>query len=168
MFEFIKPLNPEKDDRWLASVMATQDGLEPWSTKNGKLIIHLKDDSELDLFGCRFVCPGTASPLVHNRNPASFCYSGYLENEFGVSHILYSSTDSLRFMGRRNYSLARSLALSRKKLAQTLDRVMHQKSNSAIMKAMLLGQKQNLDENQKTSFRNAGVFFFFLFSGLYF
>ena len=166
-FECIKPIKENDPRNWLIKVIAIQNKNNEWVSRSGKLILYLDSDINLDLYGAQFISNDKAMALKFNRNPSAFCYSTYLKREFGVSHKIFSTQQDLIFVDFKKFSFPKWLAKSRSHLLKTLQICFKKESTKAIMSAMLLGQKQDLNSAQKTDFRNAGVFHLLAVSGLH-
>ncbi len=131
-------------------------GYWTFTSKNQEMVQQLKEGSEICFYG----------KVYHpkkQQNPGGFDYFNYL-NRQGISLGIYAS-EGLEIVGFEKQSFIYSLAGMREKIGNKLDEVMGKES--ALVKTMVLGDKNTLDEEVREDFTTIGLAHILAISGLH-
>ena len=140
--------------------------------KDGNLILYLEDkDKEGFLcymsdvtepkLGSVVTVQGKAMNFRQSRNPGGFDQREY----YRVQRVYYQMKNGRLLTQSGQYSFYReSLYRLRRQLERILDKCMEEQ-DAAVMKAVLLGNKQELDTERSSSIRKAGLHMCWLYRG---
>lgn len=133
----------------------------------GKAIVYVKkEDSLLLNIGQKFICNATLYPLQHVINPNQFDYSSYLKNHQIYGNI-YANSSYFKILKEEentieNYSNKYKIALYKK-----LEKSKLTDTSKAILKAMLLGDRYDINEHTYKNFIASGIVHILAISGLH-
>ena len=131
------------------------------SEEKYKIIVKLKESSAslayLPSIGSHIRVEGKGLVFSRARNPGNFDLAQY-EMIRGIDYEIYDAriieeADTGRKINER---LDESLCLLREKLSENIDSV-YEAEDAAVIKAMLLGDRADLDEDIKSRFRRSGM-----------
>lgn len=135
--------------------------------KSGDVLIQLKSDSPpKGKIGDLIITKSETIEVLPPKNPYQFNYKSYLE-KLGISHVLYLKEDRFieRLTGKQ--SLLKRFDESRKSLVHILDESILNLQARSFIKAILLGDKSELDPLTSDAFRTAGATHVLAVSGLH-
>ncbi len=106
-------------------------------------------------------------PINENRNPHSFDYKSYLSHK-GIYHSTHLSEGNYTIFGKSKVNWPFALINNiRSHIEDSINKNISQPDNKAILKAMLLGDKTELDDDTKESFSETGAIHILAVSGLH-
>ncbi len=131
---------------------------------NGKKVMLYIDDAEYNLpFGCFVKAKGKVKLFSEGRNPGEFDSRNY----YRILKIEYCLTDvQILGIGGEEDGFSEGIYNVRLYLEQVLDNVLRPK-DAGVMKAVLLGNKNGLDEDIKEAFTRNGIIHIMAVSGLH-
>jgi len=134
----------------------------------GKMLLRVaKDTSQLQFHvDEEFVIYSQAQELNAPLNPHEFNYKTYMEN-LGVFHQLSISKNSFKKRLRGNKTIFGIADSFRKKIVTTLKNNGIQGEALAIIQALLLGQRNDIDINTYNNYKEAGAIHILAVSGLH-
>lgn len=131
------------------------------------VLLTLKGHIESKIEGVTLFIKGSPSPIAAPRNPHDFDYQNYMKRK-GVMYQQYVTRDRF-FIKERSHAVSISLYARqvRNKLEAQIKKHIPDTDHEAILLALLLGNKSNLDKEIKKSFNAAGVAHILAVSGLH-
>ncbi len=121
-------------------------------------------DNARDLkIGMRVSVTGKAASASPARNPGSYDFRAYCRAE-GVGGIIYAET--LNIEDQSFFVVREGLKRLRERLEEQFDLIAGEK-DSGILKAVLLGDRTDLDESVYSLYRRSGIAHLFAISGLH-
>ena len=110
----------------------------------------------------KWVIKGEISPIQAPLNPGGFDYKAYLKN-LKIHHQLKGSIDAISAAENTGFSFLKFRAFLLKKLDQSSLKP----TTIALLKTILLGERNSLDHSIRDEFAKAGVVHLFAISGLH-
>lgn len=142
---------------------------EQTSSLNGKVLLYFKKDSirPLPKYGDQIIWKGKLSEIAKPTNPEEFDFKKYLEaSEIYAQAFL--DGDSWTILKVSESQTLRSISIEfREDLLEEIDSWEAPKEVLGISKALLLGYKNDLEENLRNSYSNTGVAHILAVSGLH-
>ncbi|WNH11278.1 ComEC/Rec2 family competence protein [Thalassobellus suaedae] len=135
---------------------------------SGKLLLNIqKDSTQLPLkVDAIFICKSNFKDLIHPLNPHQFDYKNYLEKKY-IYHQLFLSNASLLKVSSHTHTIF-GIANNIRDYINTKLKLYHFEPNElAIINALLLGQRQDINEEVYSSYTNAGAIHILAVSGLH-
>ncbi|GIV58781.1 MAG: DNA internalization-related competence protein ComEC/Rec2 [Rhodothermaceae bacterium] len=146
------------DRRW------TSGGAIP---ATGRVQVNLPPDLAPPPEGSRIRVQGRLEHLPRPRNPADFDYGTYLRRQ-GVSALLdVETTGEITVLAAKPGGLSGWLVAARAYVRATLDRHVPGVQPRAMMQALLLGDRRDLDRNLRANFASTGLMHVLAVSGLH-
>ena len=153
---------------------------DQWQDMDGKILVNIYDSQEGFKIGDRLEIRGFLRPLPEMRNPGEFDYGAYLlrkgilgqmsvrakgnaalaSGENGVCHYLILSRDNIPF-------IKRVASRGRDYMEKIIDLGPYDGGREALLKAMLIGKREDVDEGMKQNFINTGTVHIMAISGLH-
>jgi competence protein ComEC len=135
---------------------------------SSETIIVLKSNSVPNGFpGDFLLTKRNSNGIKPSLNPMQFDYKAYLELQ-GISNSLYLENDNYIFISNHNlFSPIRFFAKIKKNLLALLDSFPLNASSRAFIKALVFGDKSELDSDISTAFASAGAMHVLAVSGLH-
>ncbi|MCX6235576.1 MAG: ComEC/Rec2 family competence protein [Bacteroidetes bacterium] len=164
-----EPLS-EKEKSYSArmKVWAARDTAE-WSAATGTIIVYLQKDSlsEDVRYGDVIIFRKKVSLITPPANPSQFNYKKYLANK-GIYHSAFVSSGSWKLLDSNRGKPVRAFANAlREKIMITLRRTFTDKDEFAVVTALLIGAKDDLDADLQQDFAAAGVLHILVVSGMH-
>ena len=135
---------------------------------NGNIILYTKKIYEKYRYGDKIQVRGSLITPTGKRNPGQFDYRQYLINQniFYVSQV--SQSDSIRILanGRGNWFI-KTIIIPLREYCQHLFSTYIDEETAGLMMALILGEKQNLDQEMIQNFKTVGVVHVLAISGLH-
>ncbi len=134
----------------------------------GRILLKTKKLRQRYFYGMRLIIRGRIELPPTERNPGQFDYRQYLAQN-DISHLmLINSSDSIEILTTNDGNIFRSyLTEPVKTYCQKIFYNHLQQSSAAIMNALILGEKQNLDRTTIENFQQVGVVHVLAISGLH-
>ncbi len=136
----------------------------------GTVLLYIQKDTlskHLDLTGNRFVTYAVMTPLQKSLNPHQFDYANYLRNQ-GVYHQIRLGARELISVPQASSTTLRAHSCNlRNFLIQELEKQPFSREVLVIVKALLLGQRQDIDADTYQNYVNAGAIHILAVSGLH-
>lgn len=134
----------------------------------GKALVYIEKTEEsrsieygdVILSNCKF------NEIKTNGNPYEFNYSSYLEKQ-NIHYQSYLGKDSWTKMANDGNGIKKGILDLRTTLSSILDNSGMKPENLMVAKALILGEKNDLDENTRSSFATAGAMHILAVSGLH-
>lgn len=136
---------------------------------SGKIHLYVKKDSALSRFnyGERLLISGHLYPIASPGNPHEFNYPSYLKKQQVFAHTFLNQSQLKQIgIAPPSHIVARAFQL-RQYCNQIIDRLVPQTRENAILKAILLGIKDHLDNDIKKAYSSAGAMHVLAVSGLH-
>lgn len=142
---------------------------QDWIKTSGKAMVYLRyneGDTHLS-YGDEIMVKGFPGLVEKSRNPYEFDYRQYLAYN-NIHHQDFVNRNKWTISNRASgFSLVGISIKIRNKLEQVLARYIHQPEELAIAKALILGNKEDLDKSTKETFATAGAMHVLAVSGLH-
>jgi len=139
-----------------------------WACSTGKVILYLTKKSEIKLkYGDQLLISGSPQIIPGPANPNEFDYKSYLayRNIYHRQFIDYKQV--LTFGYDPPYSLlARALHL-RNRFSKIIEQTISSAREQSVAKAIILGDRQQLEPELKSAYGNAGIMHILAVSGLH-
>jgi len=135
---------------------------------SGKLLLTIQKDSLYDSFSADDVLLiyGFIEPINEPQNPGQFNYKNYLENK-GVYGQLNTSSKNILLLKESTPSLFGRAQKTQKYLTKKLDNTSLKEESKSIIKALILGDRSNVETNLYEAYANAGAIHILAVSGLH-
>ena len=131
---------------------------------SGLALLQLKPSSSLSI-GENYMTLGMLRPIPKARNPGGFDFSNFMKKK-GVLLQLHSHNHELTFI-HKTPSL-RGYAISiREQLLQHVDKLGMRKQSQAVLQALVLGDRSELDAHLQEEYAKAGAVHLLAISGLH-
>jgi competence protein ComEC len=160
----------EKENSYLLKVklhsIHNRNGTSPL---NGSMLLYNKKDSSVNSFLPGDILMIKCSPIeITNRgNPYEFDYRFFMENH-GIKHYAFTSEKEISIIQKpENRKIIHRALIIREKIIDMYRQRGITGNNLAIISAVILGQKNMLDQEQKQNFIRAGVMHIMAVSGLH-
>lgn len=132
----------------------------------GKLLVYFsKKNPDSLVIGDLVSFKSELKPILKNYNPDTFDYSKYMENQNVFHQIKCFSIDY--FIGNKVKNFTFYINELRQKLVHSFDTHHFSIRTKSIINALLLGQKQQIDNETLNDYKNAGVVHILAISGLH-
>lgn len=134
---------------------------------NGKVLVNFSkknNEKTLDV-GQKVVAYCQLKSLIKPNNPNQFDYANYLEKK-DVFHQIYLENENFRVIGF-DKNAAYHINLIRVKIIESFEQNKINNESLSILKALLLGQRQDLEENTIQQYSMAGAIHILAISGLH-
>jgi len=162
------PVEKANSYKAVATVRAVNRGSKNFST-SGDLIIYFKKDSsvaELDE-GSQLIISKSLQEIKNAGNPGGFDYRRYSIFQ-GITHQVHLKPGEFVVLNEKNKSFwAGFLNSIRKKTLDILRDNIPGEKESGLAEALLIGYKDDLDQNLVQSYTNTGVVHIIAISGLH-
>ncbi|WP_083702064.1 ComEC/Rec2 family competence protein [Mangrovimonas sp. DI 80] len=134
----------------------------------GKALLNIEIDSLSSPFKVDdiIVTQSTLKDIIPPLNPNQFDYTAYLEKQY-IYHQLFTNNQEIFTLNSKPYTLLGYAASIREHILSKLNNIHLEKDDFAILSALLLGQRQNIDPITYEQFSNAGVIHILAISGLH-
>lgn len=138
-----------------------------WFKARGKVLVYLQKTDNQPEFGDQLLIMGQPRTIASPRNPHEFDYRRYLANK-GIYHSHWvDSTDWLVMAEAGGFDLPRQANLTRKYLEKIFEESLAEPGAAGVLKALVLGEKEDLDPETREIFARAGVMHVLAVSGLH-
>ena len=139
-----------------------------WQKASGKVLIYIKPkDTTLMMFGDKLLIKGSPFRVQEPRNPHEFNYRKYLETK-QIYHQQFVDTANWLFIESPNeVSLQGYASRMRQLLENQLAEHIEDPEALAIIKALVLGIKEDLSNETRKEFAQAGAMHVLAVSGLH-
>ena len=151
-----------------AKIIARRDA-EGWKDSKGGLVLYIKNEGTENDFaaGSYLLIKAQPDPVPEPLNPAVFNFKEYLAAK-GVNYQVFVDADNVRHISQEPKSkLTVWSGLVRKKAGATLEKYLAGRQEADIVKAMVLGVRESLDEEIMQAYATAGVMHVLAVSGLH-
>jgi competence protein ComEC len=133
----------------------------------GDVLLRLKTTTPPDgSIGDQLITNNQLQEIQLPKNPLQFDYKNYLANE-GISYTIYLKEDEFILFIKAQKNFIQGLIRSRDLFGQLLDESPLEKEVRSFIKAILLGDKSELDPLTSKAFKTAGVTHVLAVSGLH-
>ena len=135
----------------------------------GKINFFVKKDTDQNYlkYGDRVITYGKIYPLRNPGNPNTFNYKEYLKTQNIYGHSFVKSQDIKVLSNKPPNFLFNWAYQLRQAGTKIIDKNIPQSRESGIIKALLLGIKDHLDNDIKASYSSAGILHILAVSGLH-
>lgn len=159
--EVIKPGNYHEK----YSIDILQINQEPFV---GKALLNVKKDSLFNPYQVDEILATKSSleDLSHPLNPNQFDYKSYLKNQY-IYHQIYTDNQQLLIVSSHTHTVIGYAARMRKHINLKLRDYHFRPDELAIINALLLGQRQDIDQEIYNNYSKAGVIHILAVSGLH-
>ena len=149
--------------RYVAQV-AQIDGVP----SRGNVLLNVEKDSLKTTFNTddSIVLPAVFTPLKPPLNPHQFNYKQYLARQ-SIHQQVFLKKDRYLLLSKGRFSLRGFSARIRSKINKALQKHPFSKNTLAVMNALLLGQRQDLSNELRNKYENAGAIHILAVSGLH-
>lgn len=129
----------------------------------GKILFYTSDNSFYSI-GSQIRGQGKLKLLRHATNPGQFDEYSYYKS-ININSKITGTIEEIDNSKASSYKTF--LSRLRRNLSEVIDKSDLNSKESGIVKAMLLGEKTELDEEEKTLYKNAGIIHLISISGLH-
>ena len=135
----------------------------------GKVMLYIPKDSTLVLpeIGDRIITKQEIRQINPPKNPYEFDYAKYLYNNRIIGNVYLKSNDYLIIGQSSGFKLKRLFNNWKQKITQIINKQPMSKDTKALLQALLLGEKSNLDPEIKQAYVSAGAMHVLAVSGLH-
>ncbi len=135
---------------------------------SGKLLLNLRKDSLNNLYnvGDVLVCYSELKDIKSPLNPNQFDYKSYLKRQY-IYHQLYAEAGTLIKLEHKSHSIFSKADQLRKRINKNLKTHQFREKELAIINALLLGQRQDIDRETYNNYVDAGAIHILAISGLH-
>ncbi|GAB1855426.1 ComEC/Rec2 family competence protein [Flavobacteriaceae bacterium MHTCC 0001] len=134
----------------------------------GKSLLNVKKDSSFKPLNIdeTFLVKTEFKNLIHPLNPGQFNYKTYLEKQY-IYHQFFIRNDAIFHLNLHKATIFGLANRIRTHINRKLKRYNFAPDELAIINALLLGQRQNINEDIYKSYTNAGAIHILAVSGLH-
>ncbi len=135
---------------------------------NGTLLLYLPKTIVLPkpVIGSKILIYDSVSSLPKNRNPFQFNYADYMDKR-NVFHQMYLNRDNFIVIGHSNTITSR-IAAYRDRLLEGFEKHHFKPETQHIINALVLGQRQDMDNQTVSAYADAGLHIALLYGILLF
>ena len=157
----------EKGDFYQATIALVNAKNEEWSPAKGKVNLYVRAEKPPFAYGDELLVQGTPQLVSGPKNPEEFNYKRYL-SFLNVFHQHFADSSSVVVLSSNhgNSLIASSLKL-REHFSALLKQYVHGNKELAIANALLLGNKDELDDEIKNTYAASGAMHVLAVSGLH-
>ena len=159
----------KKHKKCIANILSSQRNDSIFIKSKGKLLVYFANaakDSSIKV-GQEYLVKGKLSNLSTVTNPHAFDYGKYLKRE-GIYHQLFIKEDAYKFFRINEKSKLHAWILHLQNTASNIFRKNFPiQSNQALVNAMVLGNRDELSQDQKQLFIDTGAIHVLAVSGLH-
>lgn len=138
-----------------------------WKSNTQKINLYVKSGKMPFAYGDEIIVKGTPVDIKGPQNPDEFNYKRYL-SFLNIHQQHFIDSSSLKIISARNgNSLIAASLRQRTKFASLLEKHIKQPKELAIAKALLLGNKSELDDDIKNTYAASGAMHVLAVSGLH-
>ncbi|MGS2740377.1 ComEC/Rec2 family competence protein [Sinomicrobium sp. M5D2P17] len=135
---------------------------------SGKVLLHLSRDSTTKelVAGSEYCAKTTFHDILPPRNPHQFHYKNYLRRQYVYHNLSLKPGELYRIpgSGENLYTYAEQI---RNKISKALEQYSFPEESIAVIRALLLGQKQDIPEDIYEDYAAAGALHILAISGLH-
>lgn len=128
----------------------------------GQLLVYLSDTAGYPV-GTDLSLSGTLYPVEEPTNPGQFNSRLYYQGK-GISYTFYAEKVSVHSV--HPSFIKEKLTCAKEKIARVYERVLNER-DSALLQSMVLGMRENLDEDTKNFYQKNGIAHLLAISGLH-
>ena len=134
----------------------------------GSVLLNVEKDSLKTTFNVddSILVSADFTSLKPPLNPHQFHYKQYLARQ-GIHQQVFLKKDRYQLLGKGRFSLRGFSAIIRAKINTALQKQAFSKNTLAVMNALLLGQRQDLSNELRNAYTNAGAIHILAVSGLH-
>lgn len=149
-------------DKYLFEVSKINDRVA-----NGTLLLYIPKTVALPkpIIGTELTAYTTLSKLPKNKNPYQFDYAAYMEKRNVFYQMQLSETNCI--ITGHSRTITSLIASYRDRLLSGFEKHHFKPEVQAVINALVLGQRQELDKNTSSSYTDAGVAHILAISGLH-
>jgi len=136
---------------------------------SGKIILYFKKDSVIRKigYGSTILFKKSLQEIKNSGNPGGFDYKRYCLFR-GITHQVYLGRDEFELLNKKNEKRLKKFILSiREKVLSILRKNIKGEKELGLAEALLIGYKDDLDQNLVQSYTNTGVVHIIAISGLH-
>ena len=141
---------------------------DQWQDMDGKILVSIKNTADDFKIGDQLEIIGYLRPLPKIRNPGDFDYGAYLSRKGMLGQIYIGQKAKIKILSRNNIHFIKRLASrGRDYMEKIIDLGPYDGGREALLKAMLIGKREDVDETLKQNFINTGTVHIMAISGLH-
>ena len=162
------PKETAKSIKTILEIESEKDSLN-WKAVNTKAIVYLQKDSASRslVYGDKIIFNTYLNEVKNSGNPHEFDYKKYLSNK-GIHFQAYQKTGSWQKIDENNGNLLKLHANKvRTKLLNIYKSYGFEDQEFAVLSALTLGYKNDLDEETKNAYSSSGAMHILAVSGLH-
>jgi competence protein ComEC len=158
-----QPIEKENSYKSLAAVQKRND-----TVTVGETLVYFQKDKHAQnlMYGDVLLIEGQFKVIETDKNPYEFDYARYLRQQ-NIHHQTYLKSDQYMKVGRDKRYLVNTVFSLRSKLEKKLSNSGMNPDNITVAKALLLGDKNDLDQTTQRTFSGAGAMHVLAVSGLH-
>jgi competence protein ComEC len=144
-----------------------------WKKSKGNILLYIKrSEDKIALlkslqYGDKLLIAGSPIPTSPPPNPQQFDFQKYLANQ-QIYHQQFIEVDKFRILGHTSPNWVVELAIQlRKKANLALQNAIHGQAEYAVVSALVLGIKDNLDNAIRSTYSHTGAMHVLAVSGLH-
>jgi len=134
----------------------------------GKSLVYIQKSklSKQLNYGDVIICNTKFNPIIANKNPLEFNYANYLKL-FNIHHQAFITSDNWKKIGEKPNQLFKLTYSISSYLSNIINTSKLTYNNKAIAKALLIGEKEDLDKDILRTYSSAGAMHVLAVSGLH-
>lgn len=142
---------------------------EEWSLKSLKVLAYVEKSEEVRMLapGDKLIIHAKARKFESAGNPGEFNYPRYMSDRRIYGSVYVKNGEWRKTHGKQDYSLSVIPAILRNKAFHYLQKSLGNGNALALTSALLLGERDYIDDEVKSSFANTGVIHIMAVSGLH-
>ncbi len=138
-----------------------------WHQSNGKLLLYIKNLNKQQLeIGDYLHLPATYYKVKQNSNPNTFGFKRYLNN-LGIDHIAHLDQSDIQILKSNSQTILSAAYMLREHCQAILNAQISNKENLAIASAMILGNKDLIQDELYEAYSDSGAIHVLAVSGLH-
>jgi len=138
---------------------------DTWQDMDGKIMVNIYDSQKDFKIGDRLEIKGYLRELPTVRNPGEFDYGAYLLRKGILGQVNIKQS---KILARNNIPFIKRVASrGRDYMEKIIDLGPYDGGREALLKAMLIGKREDVEEGMKQNFINTGTVHIMAISGLH-
>ncbi|MGN6508320.1 MAG: ComEC/Rec2 family competence protein, partial [Chitinophaga sp.] len=155
-----------KRKSWKADVEVVMVMKEKWKPTKGAMLVYFREQPFLD-YGSKILICATPQQITSSGNPGAFDYAQYCAKKNIYQQVFLDSSAWRQLPGNGGSRLGRWLNISRQYALNMLRKYIPSKEEYGVGQALLIGYRNELDQDIVQAYTNTGVVHIIAISGLH-
>ena len=153
-------------DRWVVRLSAVEIQDRCWQKATGKVQLFVKHGKRPYQISDRIIFEGGLQPIAAPKNPLEFDYQSFSQFKH-IHQIAFLYEEQVLLHKRPDFTVKQWAFKSRKKLSSFLDQLVPSMAEAGIAKALILGDRSQIDGDIIQIFQQTGAMHILAVSGLH-